>query len=331
LTATVGGVALIATPTIRVTPGAVGATTSTVRVAVSSLVSGHAETVTIVLRDAAGNAIGGVTNAAFSFGLSGGASAGTFGTVTATAAKGTYTVRFTGTTAGTASALTATVNGVTLDAAPAIMVTPGAVNRTTSTVSFATATDASGSADTVTLVMKDAAGNAITGLPGSAFRFTRSGGTSKGTLGTVTETATAGTYTATFTGTTAGTSRTLIASVNGITLAARPTVTVIPRAVSATASTVRFATSTVASGNAVTLTIVVKDAAGNAIGGLDNSAFGFSLSGGTSDGTFGTVTETKTPGTYTVIFTGTTAGTASALTTTVDGVALTATPDILTV
>jgi hypothetical protein len=84
----------------------------------------------------------------------------------------------------------------------------------------------------------------------------------------------------------------------------------------------------VASGGTDVLTVVVKDGAGNAITGLAGSAFGFSLSGGTSRGTFGPVTATATPGTYTATFTATTAGTASAVTATVTGVTLATHPTV---
>jgi hypothetical protein len=76
------------------------------------------------------------------------------------------------------------------------------------------------------------------------------------------------------------------------------------------------------------MTIVVRDAAGNMISGLNNSAFSFTMSGGSSDGTLGDVTETTTKGRYTVTFTGTTAGTACTLTATVKGVALSTKPTI---
>jgi hypothetical protein len=98
--------------------------------------------------------------------------------------------------------------------------------------------------------------------------------------------------------------------------------------VSGSNSTDSFASSTVASGGTDLLTIIVKDAGGNAVSGLGSSAFGFALSGGTSAGTFGAVTETATRGTYTATFTGTAAGTASTLTVIVSGVALTTRPAV---
>ena len=53
---------------------------------------------------------------------------------------------------------------------------------------------------------------------------------------------------------------------------------------------------TLASGSVDTLTIVVKDAFGNAVSGLAGTAFTLNFSGGTSAGALGTVTETATKG-----------------------------------
>jgi hypothetical protein len=202
------------------------------------------------------------------------------------------------------------------------------VSGTNSTAAFATSPVASGGTGTLTVVVKDTTGSAVSGLASSAFVLTLSGGTSAGTFGAVTATATPGTYTAMFTGTTAGTASTLTVTVSGVTLTTQPSITVTPGPVSAANSTAGFATPTVLSGGTDTLTIVVKDGAGNAVTGLASSAFGLALSGGTSAGTFGTVTATATPGTYTAAFTGTTAGTASTLTVTVGGVALTTRPTV---
>jgi hypothetical protein len=202
------------------------------------------------------------------------------------------------------------------------------VSGTNSTDTFAAGSVASGNTDTLTIVVKDTTGSAFSGLAGSAFGLSLSGGSSAGTFSAVTETSTGGTYTTTFTGTTAGSASTLTVTVNGVTLTTKPTITVTPGAISATVSTASFASATVASGGTDTLTVVVADAAGNAISGLANSAFGLVLSGGTSAGTIGTVTETSTKGTYTSTFTGTTAGTTSTLTVTVSGVTLTARPTI---
>jgi hypothetical protein len=98
--------------------------------------------------------------------------------------------------------------------------------------------------------------------------------------------------------------------------------------ISASNSTVQFATSSVTSGNTDVLTIVVKDTSGNTISGLSGNAFSFALAGGSSGGLFGPVTATATPGTYTTTFTATTVGTGSTITATVSGVALAGLPTI---
>src|SRR5262249_3555524 len=151
---------------------------STVSFATSMVTSGLTDLLTLVVKDGSGNAVTGLTSSAFGFSLSGGTSAGTFGTVTETATKGTYTTTFTASTVGTPNILTATVSGVILNTKPTITVTVGPVNGSKSTVGLATATVASGSTDKVTIVIKDAAGNALSGLASSAFRFALSGGSS---------------------------------------------------------------------------------------------------------------------------------------------------------
>jgi len=202
------------------------------------------------------------------------------------------------------------------------------ISAASSTDSFANSSDASGTKDVFTIVVKDTNGNAVRGLPSSAFAFSLSGGASAGAFGPVTASSTPGTYTTTFTGSTAGTASAVTAIVEGVTLTAEPTITVVVGAVSHKKSKVGFANSSMASGNTDTVTISLEDGAGNAVSGLAGGAFHFSLSGGTSAGTFGNVTQTTTKGTYTAIFTATTAGTVSPLTATVNGVILTTKPTI---
>jgi hypothetical protein len=204
----------------------ISGTNSTVSLAASSTVSGNTDLLTIVVEDTSGNPVGGLGSSAFTLNLAGGTSAGTFSAVAVGTAPGTYTAVFTGTTAGTASTLTVAVNGVTLSIQPTVTVTPGPVSATVSTVSFASSTVAAGSTDGLTIAVKDAAGNPISGLASSAFTLGLSGGTSAGTFSAVTAAATPGTYTATFTGTTAGTASALTVTVSGLTLSAQPTVQV---------------------------------------------------------------------------------------------------------
>jgi hypothetical protein len=322
LTTTVAGVTLNSTPTVQVSVGSISGTTSTAYFTSPTDASGATDTLTILVDDAAGNAISGLADSAFSLNLSGGASGGTFGSVSETPTPGTYSANFTGTTAGTAAAVTVTVNGIVLASKPTVVVSPGTVSGANSTVNFAASTVPAGGSATVTLVLQDAAGNAVTGLDGSTFEFSLSGGTSAGTLGSLTETSTPGTYSATFKGTTSGSASTLSVTVAGVALTTTPTVQVTAGPVSGNKSSAGFATSTNPSGTADTLTIVVADAAGNAVTGLDPSVFNFVLAGGTSTGSFGPVSETSTPGTYTADFTGVKAGTARTVTVAVNGVTL---------
>ena len=264
---------------------------STVGFAASTVASDNTDTLTITVNDANGKPISGIPSSDFGFSLSGGTSSGTFGTVTASATPGVYTVEFTGTTAGTASTLTTTIDGTPLVDEPTITVTPGPVSGTLSTTSPASTTDVSGSTDTFTIAVKEANGNPIAGLPSSAFQFSLAGGASAGTFGAVAQTSTPGTYTVAFTGTTAGTASTLATIISGVTLTAQPSITVVPAPVSGVSSTVVLASDTDVSGSTDTLTIAVNDAYGNPIAGLPSSAFQFSLAGGTSAGTFGAVTQ----------------------------------------
>lgn len=328
LTTTINGVQLTTQPTIQVTPGPVSASNTTVSFASSTDASGTTDTITIAVEDADGNAISGLASSAFSMSLSGGTSTGTLSSVAATSTPGTYTATLTGVIAGTADTLALKVNTVAITEEPKVTVTPGTVGGGNSSVSFASSSVASGTTDTVTIVVEDAAGNAITGLASSAFVFSLGSGTSTGTFGTVSAASTPGTYTTTFTGATAGTASTLTLKINGVQLTSQPQVTVTTGSVSGTKSTVSFASSTNTSGTTDAVTIVVEDAGGNAITGLANSAFAFSLGSGTSTGTFGTVSATSTPGTYTTTFTGVTAGTASTLTLKVNSVQLSSQPQV---
>ncbi len=100
-------------------------------------------------------------------------------------------------------------------------ITAGAFNASTSTFTLSSATVVNGSAITMSVTPKDAAGNSITGT----ITFAASGGTSAGTIG-ATSGPVSGIYTATFTGTSAGTATTLTASVNSTAITQTRTITV---------------------------------------------------------------------------------------------------------
>jgi hypothetical protein len=253
-------------------------------------------------------------------------STGTFGPVSATAKPGIFTVTMTGDGAGTASLLSATIEGVQISDQQTVTVAAGPISGSSSTASFEPSTIASGAIDTLTLKAADAAGNAIDELAENAFAFKFFGGTSTVKLGPVTPTATPGTYAVVAAGVQAGSALTLSVKINGVLLATEPTIQVTPGPVSAGKSTISLATPTVASGKTDQVTIIVKDAAGNAVTGLLSGDFILGFAGGTSTGSFGTVTESSTAGTYKVEFTAGNAGTASYLSVEVMGVLLSKEP-----
>jgi adhesin/invasin len=329
LSLTISGVTIQNSGTVQVRASSLSGTKSTVSFATSTDASGTADKVTIVLKDALGNPYGDLSSSAFVFSLAGGKSTGSFGPVTETSTPGTYTASFTGAIDGTADTLTLKVAGIVVSSHPKVTVVHGVPSPSTTNVSFTTPTVVSEKGDVVKIVVKDAAGNLISGLPSSDFILSLSGGTSSGTFGKVVASSTlAGTYTAVFKGISSGTASTLTVSINGTAVASEPSIQVLTGPVSAAKSKVLLAASSVVSGLGVAVTIVLEDAAGNAITGLPSKAFAFAFSGGTSTGTVGPVTETSTPGTYEATFTGVLAGSAKAIIAKANGVAIAMAPTV---
>src|SRR5574341_99086 len=206
--------------------------------------------------------------------------------------------------------------------------TSGAISAAQSVGTVAAVTVASGTGATLTLQGKDAAGNNVT-TGGASVVFTRSGGSSTGTIGATTDNGN-GTYTAAFTGVLAGTPTTIGATINGNPVTtAPPTIAVTAGAISATTSTVTVGSGTIASGAATTLTLQAKDAAGNALA-AGGATVVFTASGGTSTGTIGATTDNGN-GTYSATFTGVLAGAATTIGATINGGAVTTTLPTITV
>jgi hypothetical protein len=320
----VAGVPLSTKPKITVSAGPISTTTSSAVFDKGTAASGGPSvTLTIVLMDAANNPVTGLDGSKFDVSLKPGmnASKGTFDKVSESKKPGTYTANFTGTTAGLPTDCVIKINNSIILSPPKIIVTNGPISAD-SVVKFDNNTVKSGSIVTLSISLKDAKGNVVTGVAREKFKFDVAG-TSTGKFGDVTEPiAESGTYAAGFQGTTAGAASTVTITVDGVALTTKPAITVTPGPVSNT-STATFAKDNVAVGGTVTLTLVVKDAAGNAITGLDGKAFKLALTGGKSAGTFGAVAESTTKGTYTATFTGATAGTASTLTAVINGVSIT--------
>lgn len=218
----------VAAATFNVTAaaGAMSASTSVVTVSAASIASGGTVTLALQGKDAAGNTIT-TGGAAVVFSASGGTSSGTIGATTDNG-DGTYTATFTAQLAGTATIISATIDGTPVTTPlPTIAVTAGAISASASVVTVSASTVTSGATATLMLQAKDAAGNNLT-AGGAAVAFTQSGGTSTGTIGATTDSGN-GTYTAPFTGETAGTATTIGATINGSPVTTTlPTITVTP-------------------------------------------------------------------------------------------------------
>lgn len=330
INATVGGSAVVsALPTITVIPGVVSLSQSTVTVSATTLASGSNLTVTVTPKDANGNtyAVGGQT---VIVAHSGGSTSGTHASTT-DLGNGTYSSVFTGTTSGTATAITATVGGSSvISALPTVTVTPGPLSLSQTPLGASSSTVVSGSSINLSVTLKDAAGNNL-GTPGQTVVFSRSGGTSLGTLSATTDGGT-GTYTATFMGTTVGTATTLSATVGGAALtSALPTVTVIPGVISLAQSTVTIAgsPSTVASGSSVSLLLTARDSNANLIS-TGGQTIIFTSTGGSSTGNLSSTSDNGS-GTYGATFTGVIAGTANVMGATIGGIQITSSKPSLSV
>ena len=328
--ATVGGNAVTSIlPTITVTAASVSLSQSILSVSASSIASGSASTITLISKDALGNQLtsGGLTVA---FSASGGTSTGTISSVT-DHGDGTYTATFTGLVAGTATAIHATIGGSAVTStSPTITVTLGTCSASNSTVSVSGAPSSIASGGTATLqaTIKDGAGN-LCGS-GQTVTFSFSGGASTGSIGSVTY-AGSGVYQATLTGVLAGSASTVNAQLSGSTLGlpmSKPTLSVTPGTLSASNSVISVSAASVASGSTVTATITPKDAAGNLLG--SGKTVTVSNSGGTSTGTWGSVTDVG-DGTYTAVFTASASGTATTVNANVGGTSVTSTLPTITV
>jgi adhesin/invasin len=271
---------------------------STVSLMTSNVVAGGTTTITLTAMDASGEreSSGGL---AVAFGLGSGTGTGTFGPVTDNG-DGTYQTVFTGTMVG-GNTITATIDGQPLTtAAPAMTVSPGAVDPTMSTISSLDAALPVGGTTTVTLTARDAFGNDESA---GGLIVTFGLDTAVGSFSQVTDNGD-GTYSASFTATGPGTAS-YQATIDGQTVRSLTAgVTVLP--LSLAQSTVTVSTMTLAVGGTATATLTVKNADGTqeSTGGL---AVSFYMPYGAGSGTFGPVTD-EGNGTYTATFTAKEAG-----------------------
>ena len=236
-----------------------------------STASGSNHTLTATIQDAAGNTVTADSSTVVAFAKTGGA-----GTVTglgnATASSGVATKVVVNAASGQID-LDAQAAGLTTGAV-SYTITPGSASTLTSTIAASpTSIVANGSStSTITVRLKDAAGNDLTGSGGTVAL----GLTGAGSLSGVTDNGD-GTYSATLTSPTAVGSATVTGTLNAAALAASAGVTYTHGP--ATQITLTESGSTVA-GNAHTLTATIKDANGNTVTSDNSTVVTFAKTGG---------------------------------------------------
>jgi hypothetical protein len=314
-------------PTVSVSPGVIAPSAASITVSSASIASGNSGTLTLRAKDAFGNALA-AGGAVVLFSASGGTSSGTISSTT-DHGDGSYTASFTARDAGSALVVGATVNGLAVTSSlPGLVVVPGSISPASSVISVSRSSIVAGDTAVLSLVGKDAVGNAVA-IGGARVVFAATGGISTGSIGVVSDHAN-GTYTALFVGQHAGSPATINASINGFAVSTTlPLLSVGVGAVSTVQSLIQVSTGTVASGSTGGITLLARDVGGNDIpsGGL---SVGFGLGAGNSAGTIGLVTDNG-DGTYSAVFVGTIAGSPRTVTATINGQALTSAPPTLTV
>lgn len=206
----------------------------------------------------------------------------------------------------------------------------GNVSTVFSTITPSASTVVSGASITLTLQLKDANNVNLSSAAGATIVPTKSGGTATGTLSSVTDNGN-GTVSWTYTGVLKGTAQTLGCTINGVALSSTlPTCTVTVGAIDRTVSTLTLESSTaVPGGSNVVARLQSKDVAGNNLT-TGGSTVVISHSGGTSVISISSVTDVG-DGTYTANITPTTAGTATTMSATIGGLAVTTSMPTFTV
>jgi adhesin/invasin len=302
-------------PTITVRPGTVSADSSLLFAEPARVNVGDSATIRLVARDRYGNEVHkGGRRVAFARSGGAGVAVGRIGAVS-DRLNGTYTAYYRADSAGTADAISATIDGLPVTSgSPTVTVgpacTPGPVSLTASDVTINDTTPAqkpvksltlqSGVTTTLTLHVKDAAKCPVARQRAVVFQVV--GGTSTGTLGTVVNLED-GRYTATLTGNRAGTTSKITVTIDGNAVTSEPvSVTVVPGDVSTRTSSFTASASSVLAGTSVRLELKLRDAAGNEIlrGGRGASFF---VTGTQPNGTVSAVTDHQN-GTYSGTYVG---------------------------
>lgn len=317
------GALLVAALALACSNDATGPSTAAPSAAASRLIvsrdtilAGTSVELTLEARDSSGHPLG-EGGATVAFAASGGSSDGTMD-ATRDPGDGSYHATFTGRIAGTATTITATINGEPVTTPlPTVAVQPGPLDPGLSPVSVTPRTIEINGSATLQLRTRDKFGNDLT-RGGSTVVFSATDGTGKGSIGPTTDVGD-GTYEATFTGSAVGTPLTIGASVDGVPVTSPAPLLSVSPGPSSEFSTLEVSTDTIPLGGAATLTVTVRDSAGN-LRGIGGAEVTFTVASGTgvSAGTVDTTTDLEN-GTYTTTFTGEAAGTAVTLSAAIDG------------
>jgi adhesin/invasin len=300
----------IATVTFSV--GTATGSTSVISASQPSLASGGTTTVTVQLKDVYGNNL---TTGGHTIVLS-----STLGTLSAVTnnANGTYTATLTSNTSGIA-VITGTVSGTAIAGTTSVTFTASLSQSMISASPTSVSTDNGNS--TITVQLKDAAGNNLTASGGTVVLATN-----LGTMGAVTDNGD-GTYTAILTSTVTGTATvtgTLTnASASGAALTSSATVTFTLGAVSAVGTTITAAADYVGTASGTTtITVQLKDANGN-----NHTSGSGNIVLSTSFGSLSALTNNG-DGTYTALLTSVSTGTA-VVSGTLNGIAINSTATVV--
>ena len=292
--ATAASITLVATSV-----GSVNVTTGSA----SLVADGASQTsITVTVRDSAGNNVADGTAVSLS------TSAGTLASAAPTTTNGVATTMLTSPTIVGSATIRATVGGVSNNALVSFI--PDVVNAITLTATPNNLTADGTATSTIKAIVTDANGNSVTN--GETITFTLTG---SGTLSSQTATTANGIATITYTASTAAGAVSISAkATNGVTAATAASITLVATSVGSVNVTTGSASLVADGASQTSITVTVRDSAGN------NVADGTAVSLSTSAGTLASAAPTTTNGVATTMLTSPTIVGSATIRATVGGV-----------
>ena len=310
---TVNAAAIVSTATVAFTAGAASGATSTVVAAPSTITANGSSTsaITVRLKDVVG---GGLAAGGDIVGLS--STAGTLSVVTDNG-NGTYSATLTAPTTAGSGTVSGTINGSAIVSTATVAFTAGAASAATSTIGAAPGSIAADGSSTsaITVRLKDAYGNSLTGS-GGAVTLSTTGGT----LSAVTDNGN-GTYSATLTAPTIVGGGTVSGTVNGTAITSTAALTFSTAPASGATSTISAASGSLAADGASTTAIAIR--LKNVLG-VNIAVGGDTVVLSTTRGTLSAVTDNG-DGTYSATLTAPSSAGSGTVSGTVNGSAITST------